>query len=185
MLWCCMKVSSCYILPCSGALLRSCSSSLSPLSLNWKKFLFWRPLLLCQVLLKLIDAFNLIHQWRTDGGMDEPRHFILKTFLSQKARLKGSLETGTRIQGAPSSQFSILTAQLLSCFWLMNMEALCAEQHSLYRREWECHLLPSQLSVSLVNLAGADVGLSLLRYWWEGGLISYLWRKASVKSFLK
>lgn len=47
-LWYCVKVSSCYILSCKGVLLRSCSFSQSPSSLNWKNFLL-RPLLLCQV----------------------------------------------------------------------------------------------------------------------------------------
>ena len=36
----------------------------------------------------------------------------------------------------------------------MNTELLHAEQHSLYRREWECHLLPPQLSVSAIGEPG-------------------------------
>lgn len=99
---------------------------------------------------------------------------------------KTAFGRGTRIRGrSPSSSFDILTTQPLSCFYSVNTEALQAEQHSLYRREWECHLLPPQLSLPFVNLAGADVGLSLLRYRWEGGTHLLLLKKGFTQRFLK
>lgn len=153
-------MSSCCILSHSGVLLRSCSSSQSPFSLNVKNFLFWGPLLLCQVWPKLVDVFNVIHWQRTDGGMDKHRHFILEAFFSQKARLKSSLWIRDLNLGELPPYFNVLITQPLFCFCSMNTELLHAEQHSLYRREWECHRqsLSCQCLLNLVELLGITSG---------------------------
>lgn len=174
-------MSSCHILSHSGVLLRSCSSSQSPFSLNLKKFLFWGPALLCQVWLKLVDVYNVIHQQRTDGGMDEHRHFILEAFFSQKARLKSSLWNRDQNLGGLPPYFTILITQPLSWFCSVNTEFLHAEQHSLYRREWECHCqsLSCQCLLNLVELIG------IISETTEKRVLRVLWRTGSIKSLLK
>lgn len=159
-------MSSCHILSHSGVLLRSCSSSQSPFSLNLKKFLFWGPALLCQVWLKLVDVYNVIHQQRTDGGMDEHRHFILEAFFSQKARLKKqSLEQGPESRGTspllhyPDHSTTLLV--LLSEYWIPP----CRTAQPL-QKGMRMPLSVPQLSV-LAEFGGAD--WNHLRNYWEEG----------------
>lgn len=170
-----------------GTAIRSCSSSLLPSSLNWKNF-FWRLLLLCQVWLEMVNVFSVIHQQRTAGGMDEHRHFILETFFSQKARLRGRLwnrDHNPRRLPPPSSISCPLNYAVVSVQWIQNLPM--QNNTAFTRGSKNTTFFPlSCLPMALVSLARTDVTLNLLRYWWEGGpVLHYLLSKVSVKSLLK